>query len=106
MEGIITIIIGIAIIVIGILGLLGNVSLLHSYHRKNVSPENMMAFAKLTGLGTLIIGIGLVIMGIFTLVAVKAPIFATIGGAVLIASFVIGLGICFYAMFKYNKGIF
>ena len=57
MEGIICIIIGLAIIVMGILCLLGNVSLIHSYHRKNVAPENMLAFAKLVGLGTLIIGI-------------------------------------------------
>ena len=108
MENIVSVIIGIVCIVIGISNRKGNISMLHSYHRKRVSDEDKIPFGKLVGLGMIIIGIALIITGALTYLSVSLQenIYATVGQAVLIAGLVIGLGINFYAMKKYNKGIF
>ena len=108
MESIVTIIIGVVLIVIGILNTKGNVSMLHSYHRKRVKPEDILPFGKLVGLGTIIIGVSVVLMGVLSYLAnaLQNELCLTIGYVALIVGFVVGLGINFYAMFKYNKGIF
>ena len=108
MEGIISLLLGLVCIVIGILNVLGNVSMLHAYHRKRVSAEDLPAFARLVGIGTILCGVGILMMGIFTTLAktLAAPIYETIGSGILIGALVIGLGISFFAMIKYNKGIF
>lgn len=108
MESIVTIIIGAVLIVIGILNTKGNVSMLHSYHRKRVKPEDILPFGKLVGLGTIIIGVSVVLMGVlsYLAIALQNELCLTIGYVALIVGFVVGLGINFYAMFKYNKGIF
>ena len=108
MEGIISALLGIVCIVIGILNVLGNVSMLHAYHRKRVSAEDLPAFARLIGIGTILCGVGLLMMGAFTTLAERlgAPIYETVGSGILIGALVIGLGISFFAMIKYNKGIF
>ena len=108
MEGIVSVIIGIVLIFIGILNRKGNISLLHSYHRKRVSEADILPFGKMIGLGTIIIGAGLIIGGGLSLVALYLgqEIYTYISYAVLGVGFVSGMGIIFYAMFKYNKGIF
>ena len=108
MEGIIAILLGAVCIVLGVLNALGKVSMLHAYHRKRVSPEDMPAFARLVGIGTILCGAGILMMGIFTTLAsaLGAPIYETVGSGILIAAVVVGLGISFFAMIKYNKGIF
>ena len=108
MEGIIAILLGVVCIVIGILNVLGNVSMLHAYHRKRVSAEDLPAFARLIGIGTILCGVGILMMGILTTLAnaLDAPIYETVGSGVLIAMLVVGLGISFFAMKKYNKGVF
>ena len=108
MESIITIIIGIVIIVIGIFNTKGNVSMMHSYHRKRVKPEDILPFGRLVGLGMIIIGVSLISMGVLSYLAVvlQNELLLKIGYVTLIVGFVVGLGINFYAMFKYNKGIF
>ena len=107
-EIILTYVIGIAVIVIGILNMCGNVSMLHSYHRKRVSKEDLKPFGKLVGIGTIIIGLGLTIAGVFFTVfyITKTDLFNLLGNIVLGLGFVVGLIINFYAMKKYNKGIF
>ena len=55
-----SIIIGIVFLVIGILNLLGNVNLLHSYHRDNVKEEDKKPFGKLVGIGMIIVGLSLI----------------------------------------------
>ena len=82
--------------------------MLHSYHIKRVSEEDKIPFGKMVGLGMIIIGIALIIMGVLTYLAVSLQnkTYSTIGQAVLIAGLASGLGITFYAMKKYNKGIF
>ena len=108
MENIATIIIGIVCIVIGITNRKGNISTLHSYHRNRVSEEDRLPFGKMVGLGMMIVGVGLILMGALNFIAttLQNAIFTYIGTGAMILGLVAGLGISFYAMIKYNKGIF
>ena len=108
MEIIITLILGVVFIGIGILNRKGNISMLHSYHRKRVTEENRLPFGKLVGAGTIVIGISLILMGILSLMGtvLLSSLYITIGNIVFIVGLVVGLIINFYAMIKYNKGIF
>lgn len=108
MESIATAVIGVIIIIIGIINRKGNVSMLHSYHRKRVSKEDMLPFGKMVGLGMIIIGISLIIMGALTFIAtaLNDNTYLILGNVASISGLVIGSIIAFYAMIKYNKGIF
>lgn len=98
MENILAVIVGVVCIVIGISNRKGNLSMLHSYHKNNVSEEDRIPFGKLVGLGMIIVGAALAVYGGLSLVSAAA-----IGNAVLIVGLVVGLGLAFYAMKKYNK---
>ena len=108
MESIVSAIIGVVCIIIGISNRKGNISMLHSYHRSKVSEADILPFGKLVGLGTIIIGISLILMGALSFLAssLQENAYMIIGYAILIAGLVVGSGIMFYAMVKYNKGIF
>lgn len=108
MESILTAVIGLIFIILGVFNRKGNISSLHSYHRKRVSEEDRLPFGRLVGLGTIIIGVALILMGGLSLAAnlLQKDIYSIIGYVVLIIGFVVGLGLSFYAMIKYNKGIF
>lgn len=108
MDSFVSIIIGVACIIIGISNRKGNISMLHSYHRKRVSEEDRLPFGKMVGLGTIIIGISLILMGglFFVSTSLQESAYSIIGIVTLIVGLVVGLGISFYAMIKYNKGIF
>ena len=108
MESIITAVIGIVCIVIGISNRKGNISLLHSYHRKRVSEEDRIPFGKLVGLGMIIIGTSLTIGGglNFAAVSLQENLYSILGTVVMVAGLISGLCVSFFAMFKYNKGIF
>ena len=99
---------GILISILGIINMTGNISSLHWYHRQRVTEENRKPFGKLVGLGTLIIGIAMVIFGIMFFIFEKKQIEAlvVVGVVELIASIVAGMIVSFYAMKKYNGGIF
>ena len=107
-ELIVTIVIGLALCVIGIINTTGNIRSIHWYHRQRVTAENVKAFGKLVGIGTVIIGAALIVFGVLTFVYQQTGIFAAmvVAFSVLIVSIVVGLGLSFYAMIKYNKGIF
>ena len=100
-EFIIQIIIGLVIIIIGIFNMKGNISLLHSYHRKRVKKEDIIPFGKKVGIGSIIIGITIILAGVFTILN-----YTNISNVILVIGLVTGFIIIFYAMFKYNKGIF
>ncbi|MBR2137998.1 MAG: hypothetical protein IJ966_01660 [Bacilli bacterium] len=100
-EFIIQIIIGLVIIIIGIFNMKGNISLLHSYHRKRVKKEDIIPFGKKLGIGSVIIGITIILTGVFTNLN-----YTNISNVILVIGLVTGFIIIFYAMFKYNKGIF
>ena len=67
-----------------------------------------MPFGKLVGLGMILIGISLMAMGALGYLAtlLERPTFMVAGTVTLVVGLVCGLGISFYAMIKYNKGIF
>jgi len=100
-EFMIQIIIGLVLIIIGIFNMKGNISMLHSYHRKRVKKEDVIPFGKKVGIGSIIIGITIIFTRIFTILN-----YTNISNVILVIGLVTGLIIIFYAMFKYNKGIF
>jgi len=100
-EFMIQIIIGLVLIIIGIFNIKGNISMLHSYHRKRVKKEDVIPFGKKVGIGSIIIGITIILTRIFTILN-----YTNISNVILVIGLVTGLIIIFYAMFKYNKGIF
>ena len=108
MAFITTLVIGIVCIALGISHTKGNISSLHSYHRKRVSEEDRLPFGRLVGLGTIICGVAIIVFGAFMVAAsyFEAEALSLVGTAVMIAGLFVGLCISFYAMIKYNKGIF
>lgn len=108
LEYIIIMVLGAFIGVMGIINMTGNLSTLHWYHRQRVTEENRKPFGRLAGGGTLIIGISMIVTGILFWLSEKIGLewLFGIGTGVLIVGFVVGLGLSFFAMFKYNKGIF
>ena len=99
---------GILVSILGIINMTGNISSLHWYHRQRVTEENRKPFGKLVGLGTLIIGLALIVFGILFFIHEYTQLLALviIGVVELIAGIVVGMAISFYAMKKYNGGIF
>lgn len=108
MDSIFTLLIGIVCVGIGIVNFRGNVSTLHAYHRKRVSEEDMPAFARLIGIGTIVIGAAMILMSALSFMAEKLQqnAYNVAGIVILIIGFVVGFGLSFYAIFKYNKGLF
>lgn len=99
---------GVFVSILGIINMTGNISSLHWYHRQRVTEENRKPFGKLVGLGTLMIGLSMIIFGILFLIFEQTQLesLVIIGVIELIVSFIAGLTISFYAMKKYNGGIF
>ena len=99
---------GILVSILGIINMTGNISSLHWYHRQRVTEENRKPFGKLVGLGTLIIGLSMIVFGILFLIFEQTQFQAlvVIGVIELIVSIIVGMIISFYAMKKYNGGIF
>ena len=107
-ENIMIIIFGALLCVLGAINMTGNVSSLHSYHRKRVSEEDRKPFGRLIGLGTILIGASLIIKSIFSMVyaATQVAAYELIGSAILIVGMAVGIALTVFAMIKYNKGIF
>jgi len=107
-QVIVPVILGIVIIVLGVTNMMGNISTLHWYHRQRVTPENIKPFGKLVGIGMIIVGAGIVLSGALFFVTQRTgnDAFAIVGAALTLVAVIVGLPIVFYAMFKYNKGIF
>ena len=105
---IISILIGVLLCVLGGVNMTGNISSLHSYHRKRVREEDKKPFGRLVGIGSIISGISLAAFGVFMYVYEKTQnmLYFIVGCVVLGVGLVVGLGINFFAMIKYNKGIF
>ena len=99
---------GILISVLGVINMTGNISSLHWYHRQRVTEENRKPFGKLVGLGTLIIGLSMIVFGILFLIfeQTQLEVFVIIGDVELVVSIIAGMFVSFYAMKKYNGGIF
>jgi hypothetical protein len=107
-ESIITALIGVVCIILGAINMSGNISTLHSYHRKRVSDKDRIPFGKTVGFGTILCGVGIVLMGVFSAVNfyTKNQLHLTVGIVCMCVGVVVGIAISFYGMIKYNKGIF
>ena len=105
---IIEIIFGFVFIYIGISNFKGNISLLHSYHTKNVSDEDKPKLGKLTGIAMLVIAFSLITSAIFFALDIwkNDKIFSAIAEIVLEVGLLAGCIICVLAIKKYNKSIF
>lgn len=105
---IVSIAVGILCIVLGAINMRGNISSLHSYHRHRVSEEDRLPFGKKVGLGTVIIGGAIIVFGGLSLATLytENEVFTYVGLGILFAGLAVGIAISFYAMIKYNKGIF
>ena len=102
-----TTLLGIFLCALGSVNMKGNISSIHWYHRQRVTEEDRKPFGKLVGLGTLMIGATMILFGILFWIyeATTMEIWVIIGTVILAAGIVAGLGLSFYAMIKYNKGI-
>ena len=100
--------VGVLCIVLGIGNMRGNLSSLHSYHRHRVSEEDRLPFGRLVGLGTVTVGASIVILDIAMVISLYTgnQVFTVIGAVVAVLGIAVGLCMSFYAMKKYNKGIF
>ena len=105
---IITVSLGLLVCVLGIINMTGNISSLHWYHRQRVTEENRKPFGKLVGLGTLIIGLAMIIFGVLFLIfdQTQLGVLVIIGTVELMVGIIVGMVVSFYAMKKYNGGIF
>ena len=101
-------IVGIVCIVLGISNMRGNISSLHSYHRKRVSEEDRVPLGKKVGLGTIIVGCSIMVYSILSIITLltEQPFFTLLGAIIMVAGLVVGLVISLCAIKKYNKGIF
>lgn len=100
--------VGVLLIILGVICMKGNVSLVHWYHKYRVTDENQKKFAMLVGIGILIIGLSVIAYNAFFIIGkiMQHKIFSFASTLTLSLGIVIGLMICFYAMLKYNGGIF
>ena len=95
-EVIITAIVGIICIVIGIMNMNGK------------KEEDKESFGRLVGTGMLIIGGSIIAYSILEALTIqlKDKTYTIIGTIIMIVGLIIGIFISFYAMKKYNDGIF
>ncbi len=108
MNAVIPLLLGLLIIGLGISNMKGNIASIHWYHRQRVTEADRIPFGKAVGLGTVIMGAGIAVFGCLNFAAEKTQkdILIAIGSVIVIAALVVGLAISFWAMIKYNKGIF
>ena len=73
-----------------------------------MKEEDRIPFGKQVGLGMMIVGVGIMLFGVLSIVSLlmDRSVLAWIGTGVMILGIVLGTGISFRAMIKYNKGIF
>lgn len=107
-EFVVTAVLGVIVSVLGIINMTGNISSLHWYHRQRVTEENRKPFGRLVGIGTLIIGISLIVWGILYYISelLSLEVITFVAIPILVVGVIAGLVLSFYAMIKYNGGIF
>lgn len=101
-------ILGVLVSIIGILNIRGNIYTMHWYHRQRVAPQDVKPFGKLVGVGTLMIGASAIVYGVLSLISwiTEADIYSIVGATMMAVCVIVGCAISFYAMIKYNHGIF
>ena len=76
------------------------ISLIHSYHYKNVKKEDVPAYTRLMGIGLILIGVGICITGVLNL------LYSSLWWIPLLAGFVMGFIIMNKSQKKYNGSWF
>lgn len=93
--------VGALCIVLGLLvWLKKKLSLLHTYHYKNVKEQDVPAYARLMGIGLITIGVGIAVTGFFNLFYLR------LWWVPVLVGFVVGLTVIVIAQKKYNGSIF
>ena len=101
-EFIFILFVGLLCIFLGLQHRKGNIKSLHSYHRHRVLEKDRIPFGRVIGLGTIIIGCTVILASILSFVTTLTDV----ANIILIVGLSVGLIISFYAMIKYNKGVF
>ncbi|MCD8189962.1 MAG: hypothetical protein LUD78_07040 [Clostridiales bacterium] len=78
----------------------GNISTIHWYHRRKVTPQDAPKYGRTMGVGTGIIGLCAIATA-----ALEAATNRNLD-AVIIGGCVVGLGVMLYAQIRYNHGLF
>ena len=81
----------------------GHISLLHSYHYKNVTDRE--GYCKAMGKTTMIMGIPVIISS-FTMLFPSVKLMESAGTVILLVGLVVGCAILFKHQYKYNGGLF
>ena len=99
---------GILCIVIGISNMRGNISMLHSYHRKRVAEEDRLPMGRKVGVGMIIVGVTVMAYSVLTALPAyeSSRALQIVSDAVMTVGLAAGLGISGWAIIKYNKGLF
>lgn len=101
-EFVVTIIAGVILLVLGWqIWKNEKITLIHSYHYKNVRDENKKAHTTEIGMAAIIIAIGIILTGI-----VDYTTQSVYGWYVFLFSFAVGVILMIHAQIKYNGGIF
>lgn len=101
-EFVVTIIAGVILLVLGWqIWKNEKITLIHSYHYKNVRGENKKAYTTEIGMAAIIIAIGIILTGI-----VDYTTQSVYGWYVFLFSFAVGVILIIHAQIKYNGGIF
>lgn len=105
---IVLIAVGIAVVMLGISNMKGNIHSIHWYHRQRVSEENKAVFGKLMGIGTISCGAGILLFGVLSILSelTARPEFMTAGAYLTVVGLAVGIGMFIYATIRYNKGVF
>ncbi len=91
---------GIVLSVIGVRNIRGDISTIHSYNRRKVRQEDVPAYGRAVGTGTLILGAALILSGIAAFWREELVAF------IVLPALAIGLVFILYGQIRYNRGIF
>ncbi|MCC8075009.1 MAG: hypothetical protein LIO95_03560 [Clostridiales bacterium] len=93
-------VLGVILLILAGINFSGNISSIHWYHRRKVTPEDAPKYSRAMGIGTGIIGLCAIVTA-----ALEAATKQNMD-AVIIGGCVVGLGVMLYAQIKYNHGLF
>ena len=92
--------VGVLLIVLGsLVWFKRKVSLLHTYHYKNVKEEDLPAYCRMVGIGLILIGLGIGATGVLNL------FYLSLWWIPVLVGFVSGLTVFIIAQKKYNGSI-
>ena len=105
---IITFVLGFIFIFLGVRNLHGDISAMHSYHTKRVSPEDAPKLGKWVGTALIIIAVSMMIFSVLGVVSALLQVEAImdVGGVLLTVGLVAGSIMAIAATIHYNKGLF